>query len=288
MDLELLKKFAIVAEEGSLTGAAERLHTSQSAISRAMTLFEHRLKLNLLIRHRRGIELTADGERLHDFAKKIIHEANTFEKALHEKMDEVEGELKITTGLHLGANWLIPRIRKFTDDYPQVRIKMILRHNKDIVAEEVDVAITTPISMAPHLIQKPLFKSNICLFASQEYLNRFGTPQTVEDLDHHRLITYGGNVYNPYGNASWVLNLGKQLGETSRESFLEVDSLQGLINSALEGIGIIEAPNDPSVLSAGLIRVLPKKRGPQFKVQYVFSIKRQHSRKINLLYEYLK
>ena len=71
MDLELLKKFAIVVEEGSLTGAAEKLHTSQPAISRAMTLFEYRLKLTLLIRHRRGVELTADGERLYDFAKKI-------------------------------------------------------------------------------------------------------------------------------------------------------------------------------------------------------------------------
>ncbi len=288
MDLELLKKFAIVVEEGSLTGAAERLHTSQPAVSRAMTLFEYRLKLTLLTRHRRGVELTADGERLYDFAKKMINEANTFEKSLREKTDEVEGELKIMATPHLGAEWLVPKIRKFTDDYPQVRVKMILRHNKDIVVEEADVAITSSIALAPHLIQKLLFKSNICLFASQEYLDRFGTPQTVEDLDYHRLITYGGNVYNPYGNASWVLNLGKELGQPSRQSFLEIDTLQGLINSAVAGIGIIEAPNDPSVLSAGLIRILPRKRGPQFSVHYIFSGKRQHSKKINLLFEYLK
>lgn len=288
MDLELLKKFAVVAEEGSFTGAAEKLHTSQSAISRAMSLFEHRLKLDLLIRHRRGIELTADGERLHDFAKKIIHEANTFEQALREKTDEVEGELKIMTTPHLGAEWLLSKLKQFIDDYPGIRIKMILRDKKDVVAEEADVAVCSTIPRAPHLIQRYLFTSNIALFASKEYLEKFGIPQTAEDLDHHRLITYGGNVYNPYGNASWVLNLGRQSGEPSRISFLEVDSLHGLVNSAILGLGIIEAPNDPSVLSAGLIRVLPKKRGPRFEVCYIFSEKRQHSKKINLLFEYLK
>ncbi len=189
---------------------------------------------------------------------------------------------------HLGAEWLLPKLKKFTDDYPHIRIRMMFRDKKDVVVEEADVAVCSTIPIAPHLIQKYLFTSNIALFASQEYLDRFGTPQTVEDLDHHRLITYGGNVYNPYGNASWVLNLGKELGEPSRISFLEVDSLHGLVNSAVLGLGIIEAPNDPSVLSAGLIRVLPRKRGPRFVVCYVFSEKRQHSKKINLLFECLK
>jgi DNA-binding transcriptional LysR family regulator len=84
------------------------------------------------------------------------------------------------------------------------------------------------------------------------------------------------------------LNLGKELGQPSRQSFLEIDSLQGLVTTALEGIGIIEAPNDPTVLSTGLIRVLRRKRGPQFKMHYVFSNKRQQSKKINLLFEYLQ
>lgn len=289
MDLELLKKFYIVAEELNLTNAAKRLNTSHSAISRSMSLFEHYLKSDLLIRGRRGVELTPQAERLYAFAKQIMHEAESFEKYFHEKVDEVEGELKIMTTPYFGAEWLLPKLKKFTDDYPKVRIKLTLKNNKDIVVEETDVAITSASPRSSKLIQKHLFSSNIALFASQDYLKKYGVPQTVEDLDHHRLITYGGNIYNPYGkNDSWILNLEKQLNEPSRESFLEVDSLQGLVNSALLGFGIIEAPNDPSVLSSGLIRVLPKKRGPRFHVHYIFSNKRQKSRKINLLFDYLK
>ena len=289
MDLELLKKFAIVAEEGSLTSAAKRLNSTQSALSRAMSLFEYRLKTNVFIRHSRGIELTTQGERLHAFAKKMIHEAEVFEKSFHEKIDEVEGDLVIMTTPHLGSEWLLPRLKKFSDDYPKIRIKLGFRQHKDIVAEEADVVICSAILQAPHLVQEYLFSANIALFASKEYLEKYGIPQTVDDLDHHQLITYGGNVYNPYGNNSWILNLGKKLNESPRKSFLEVDSLQGLIKSALLGMGIVEIPNDPSVLNfSELIRVLPRKRGPQLKIYYVFSQKRENSKKIKLLFNYLK
>ncbi|WP_032112980.1 LysR family transcriptional regulator [Candidatus Paracaedibacter symbiosus] len=288
MDLELLKKFYMVAEEGSITQAAQRIHMTQPALSRAINYFEYRLKTKLFIRTHRGMELTSQGERLYSFAKKMIQEADSFEKAFHEKIDEVEGELIITTTPYFGATWLLPKLKKFVDDYPNIRVKLKFRENKDIIIEEADIAIATPSLNNSHLIQKYLFTSNISLFASEEYLQQFGVPQTVEDLDHHQLITYGGNIYNPYGsNSSWVLRLGKKLEEPARESFLEVDSLHGLINSALEGFGIIEAPNDPSVLNSGLVEVLPTERGPEFQVHYIFSNTRKNSVKINLLFEYL-
>ncbi len=85
MDLELLKKFYLVAEIRSITGATKKLNTSQSALSRCVNTFEYRVKDQLLIRTTRGIELTAQGKRLYEFAKKIVHDANVFEKSFHEK-----------------------------------------------------------------------------------------------------------------------------------------------------------------------------------------------------------
>ncbi len=182
---------------------------------------------------------------------------------------------------------MLPRLKKFGEDYPKIRIKLEFKQHKDIVAEEADVVISSAIPHAPHLIQEYLFSANIALFASKEYLEKHGIPQKVEDLNCHRLIIYGG--YDPYGHNNWVLNLGKHLNEPPRKSYLEVNSLQGLIKSALLGMGIIEAPNDQSVLNfPELIRVLPRKRGPLLKVYYVFSQKRKKSKKINLLLEYLK
>ena len=70
MGLELLKKFYYVAEEGSVTRAATRIHLTQSALSKAISYFEYRLKTDLFVRTRRGMELTPQGERLYAFAKR--------------------------------------------------------------------------------------------------------------------------------------------------------------------------------------------------------------------------
>lgn len=252
-----------------------------------MNTFEYRVKAQLLIRTSRGIELTAQGERLHAFAKKVVHDADVFEKSFHEKIDEVEGDLVIMTTPHLGSEWLLPKLKKFSEDYPKIKLKLLFKQYTDIIVEEADVVIASAIPQASHLIQEYLFSANLALFASKDYLEKYGIPQTIEDLDHHQLITYGG--YDPHGYNNWVLNLGKQLNEPSRKSHLEVNSVQGLIKSALLGMGIMEAPNDPSVLNfSELVRVLPRKRGPQQKVYYIFSQKRKNSKKIKLLFKYLK
>lgn len=287
MDLELLKRFYLVAQEGTVGRAAEKLHIARSALSKSVDDFEYQMKTKLFERVPKGMQLTPQGERLFAFAKQILEQTDSFEKAFHEKEDEISGELKIMITPFSGTDWLLPKIKEFLKKHPNIKIKLILKNLKDIIIEEADVTICSAIPRAPHLIQKYLYTSYISLFSSEEYLKKFGTPKTLEDLDHHRLITYGGNIYNPYGNESWILNLGRKLGEPSRASFLEVDSLHGLIACAQLGLGIIEAPDDPAVLSHGLVRVLPEKRGPQFEVYYVFSSKRQNSKKINALYEYL-
>lgn len=287
MNLELLKRFHSVAEEGTLGKASKKLNVASTALTKSIQDFEHELKTKLFDRVPKGMRLTPQGERLYAFSKNFLAQADSFEKAFHEKDDEISGEFKIATTPHFGSEWLIPRLKRFLIRHPHVKIKMILKQLKDISVEEVDIAICSAIPRAPHLIQKYLFTSNIRLFASQDYLKKFGIPQTVDDLDHHRLITYGGNVHNPYGNTSWVLNLGKELGELSRESFIEVDSLHGLISCARLGLGIIEAPDDPAVLSHGLIHVLPQERGPQFEAHYIYSNKRQNSKKIKIFFQYL-
>ncbi len=139
----------------------------------------------------------------------------------------------------------------------------------------------------PHLIQKHLLTPKIKLFASDAYLKKFGRLKTVDDLNNHRLITYRGNYYTAYGSTNWILNVGIKEGQASRKSYLEIDSLTGMLNSALRGYGIAELPNLPTVLNSGLIEVLPELDGPCVELYYIFPEKRKNSKKINLLFEYL-
>ena len=127
------------------------------------------------------------------------------------------------------------------------------------------------------------------LISSPSYLQKYGTPTKSEDLDSHQLITYGGGGYNPYGSTNWILNLGKSDYEASRESYLEINSLQGIINATLEGHGIAEVPNFPGVLRPGLVDVTLDKQNPKFAfdIHYIFHEKRRNSKNINLLFKCL-
>lgn len=290
IDLSKLRVFYVVAREENMTRAAEKLGMSQPGVSQLISDLEHNLKTKLFDRLSRGTRLTPQGERLYDHAKKMMEEHEAFEKVFYEKDDDIEGELKIVTTPYLGSEWLIFKVKKFLQDYPKLRVRIVVREDKDVYIEEGDVAIATPIHHQPHLIQKRLFTVHLHLIASSGYLKKHGVPTKAGDLDSHQLLTYGGTGYNPYGRSNWILNLGKSDHEASRESYFEINSLQGLINATLEGHGIAEVPDFPGILSKpDFLEIHLEGHKPKlvFDVNYIFHEKRQNSKKIKLLFKYL-
>ncbi len=286
MDLELLKRFYIVAQEGTLAKASERIHVVPSALTKSISDFEYQMKTQLFDRLPKGMKLTPQGERLFIFAKSICEQTDNFERIFHEKENEISGELKIITTPFFGSDWLIPNLENFLKKFPDINIKILLRNN-NIDPTEGDVLICPLIPHQPHLIQKHLLTPKIKLFASDAYLKKFGRLKTVDDLNNHRLITYRGNYYSTYGSTNWILNVGIKEGQASRKSYLEIDSLNGMLNSALQGYGIAELADIPAVLNSGLIEVLPELDGPYVELYYIFPEKRKNSKKINLLFDYL-
>jgi len=75
IDWDKLKTFHAAAETGSLTAAAERLHISQSAVSRQISALEDRLNTPLFHRHARGLTLTEQGHILNSAAHEMAHRA---------------------------------------------------------------------------------------------------------------------------------------------------------------------------------------------------------------------
>ncbi len=286
IDLSKLRPFYMVAREGSMTKAAAKLNVSQPSLSILIGDLEYNLKTQLFERLPAGVRLTAQGEQLYAFAETILQQADSFEKKFHEKEEEINGDLKIVTTPFTGTHWLVPALQKFLAKYPHVNIKILLRSEAINVAE-ADIAICSLIPHQPHLIQIPLLKGQIKLFASPTYLKKFGVPQTTEDLDYHRLITYKGDYYTAYGSTNWVLNVGVKGGQALRKSYFEIESLQGMLISAQYGYGITELPDILITPETGLIEVLPYLKGPILEVYYIFPEKRQNSKKINLLLKYL-
>ena len=279
----------MIAREGSMNRAAVKMNVSQPSLSLLIGDLEHNVRAKLFERIPQGVRLTPQGERLFIHAKKLLEEHEAFEKIFFEQDDEIEGELKIVTTPYLGSEWLIFKIKDFLKKYPKVKMRIVIRENKDIYIEEGDIAILdAAIHHRPQFIQHYLFTAPLRLIASQEYFKKYGIPEKAEDLDMHQLITYGGIGYNPYGSSNWILNLGRNKDMASRESYIQINSLRGLINAVREGYGIAEVPAFPGVLSPDLIELQLDENPPKFDVNYIIHEKLRNSKKVNLLLKHIQ
>src|SRR5688572_28295244 len=125
MDWDKLKVFHAAAEAGSFTHAGEQLGLSQSAVSRQVSALEQELSVPLFHRHARGLILTEQGDLLFRTAHEVLMKLESARSKLTDSREKPNGELRITTTVGLGINWLTPRLGEFLDLYPEVRITLL-------------------------------------------------------------------------------------------------------------------------------------------------------------------
>ena len=209
MDWDKLRIFHAVARAGSFTGAGTVLNLSQSAISRQVSALEQSLDVVLFHRHARGIILTEQGETLYRTAQEVSTRLLMAQAALSEAAEMPSGELRITTTVAFGSTWLTPRIGEFLDLYPDISVSVTLLvedRELDLGMREADIAIRMRRAAHPDLVQRRLLTVHNHMYASPEYLQRYGRPQTVADLDQHRVLGWG-DVPAPVGDVNWLVTM---------------------------------------------------------------------------------
>src|SRR5712691_3996609 len=211
MDWDKLKVFHAAAEAGSFTHAGEQLGLSQSAVSRQVSALEQELSVSLFHRHARGLILTEQGDLLFRTAHDVFMQLQAARAKLTDSRERPSGDLKIQTPPALGINWLIPRLHEFTALYPDIRISLIVTdEDLDLSMREADVAIRTRKPTQPDLIQRKLFSIGFHAYCSPEYIKRFGTPRTLDDLDSHRIIMLSdAQVQSHLQNRNWLIEAGR-------------------------------------------------------------------------------
>lgn len=285
MDLEKLRIFYVVAKAGSFSKASKVLHISQSALSRSVQLLEYREKISLFKRTSKGLMLTEKGERLYNFAHSFIHEAERIIHCL--RNNDAYGELKIVTSPHMGASWLMSYLREYLELHSEVRITIIGVTEK-INAVEADVAICTKVPHHPNLIQRHLKSFQLGLWASPCYLGKHGTPKTLESLKDHQMLAYGDDILSPYGHLSWALELGTAPYLIDRP-YLKVNSLEGLVNAAKEGLGIAQISGElPSIKNSDLVNILPELNVPIVDLYYIYKANMSDSKRVTSLGDFLE
>ncbi|WP_152354679.1 LysR substrate-binding domain-containing protein [Brachybacterium subflavum] len=132
--LRQLAYFAAVAEQGSLTAAAEKIHLSQSALSTAVSELERQFEVQLFIRHARGLSLTRDGERLLAEARALLGDADALQRNARGLQHELTGS--ITVGCYPTIlSSLLPRvIAEFTTAHPRISLDIREGNQDDLLS----------------------------------------------------------------------------------------------------------------------------------------------------------
>jgi len=255
MDWDKLKVFHAAAEAGSFTHAGERLGLSQSAVSRQVSALESELSVSLFHRHARGLILTEQGDMLYRTAHEVFMKLEAARTKLTDSRERPNGELKVSTTPGIGVHWLTPRLGEFLDLYPDIRISLITTDEElDLAMREADVAIRLRQPTQPDLIQRKLFSVHSHAYASPDYLKRFGTPRTHEEIDEHRVILLGGNVPAHFANRRRLLEIGRE-NKSPREPHFIVNNVLGVLRACQRGLGIAMLPDYLVEENGGLVQL---------------------------------
>jgi len=285
MDWDKLRIFHAVADAGSLTHAGDTLHLSQSAVSRQIRALEESLNTTLFHRHARGLILTEQGELLFDATKSMNKRLEAASARIRDSEEEVFGELRVTTTTGFGTLWLAPRLPKLYEQYPDLKIDLMLEERVlDLPMREADVAIRMKEPSQADLIRKRLMSVRMRLYASPDYLDRFGTPGSLEDMAHHRLICQSPNSIQVSAGAVLVQHLLTQ--EIQR--LFTVNNYFGVLQGVLNKIGIGVLPDYVTEDFPELVRVLPDLESGEVPVFLAYPEELRQSKRIGAFRDFVQ
>jgi len=288
MDWDRLRVFHIVAQAGSLTEAGHALNISQSAVSRQISSLEASIDVSLFNRHARGLVLTEQGEHLFRITRTIFAQVNAIGTIISESRDGLSGCLRIAITIGIGSVWLASRLKKFMQSYPKLRLNIQLTdEGVDFTMREADVSINYNKSLPTEdVVQKELANIRMSVYASKEYIQNFGMPKKPEDLDQHRLITFG-EAGAPASNAGWLLRFGTQPG-VLREPFLSINNAYGMLQAVKGSIGIAILADFIAADHDDLVELFADVQTPVMTMYMTYPSALEGLGRIRALYEFLK
>ncbi len=270
LDWDKLRVFHAAAEAGSFTHAADRLKLSQSAISRQVSALEQDVGVPLFHRHARGLELTEQGEILFHTAHEVLMKLENVRVRLTETKDRPSGLLRVTTTVGLGSGWLTERLPEFLDLYPDIQLQLILTNEElELTPRHADCAIRLRQPQQPDLIQRRLFTVHFHLYASHAYLKKFGQPQSVAELDRHRIVTFGESVPTHLSDMNWLEAAGRENG-AKRTANLQINNILSIMRAVQRGAGIAMLPDYMVGKDAELLRVMTDLEVPSFDTYFAY------------------
>ena len=251
-----LRYFLAVARTGSTIAAAKALGWSQSTVQRRLARLERQLGCKLVERHPTGYRLTALGEDLRPYAEEVEEAVAAFERHLASSDKRLTGTIRVTCPEGLVDSLLTPLVDAFQTRYPGLRVDLIVTERfLDLSKGEAEVAVRGGEPRDPVLIGRKIADNPWAVYASRSYIERHGQPERPEDINHHAIIDFSGDISNLL-LAKWLRSVAPRATIAGRSN-----SVIGLLMAAKSGVGLTILPvqlGDPADELVRVINPLPE------------------------------
>lgn len=189
--LKRMKIFVRIADFGNFNDVARELHLTPSAISQSLKLLEDELGVSLIKRTTRSLILTDAGNYFYNHMKNVLSDLdNIYSNAINYNK-EPNGELKITCSVAFGYTHMRSLVYEFSEKYNNVNININLSdHLVNLNEEDYDIALRISRFPPVNFSMRKLCPINWVYCASTRYLEKYGTPTTIENLRKHHLLMY--------------------------------------------------------------------------------------------------
>jgi DNA-binding transcriptional LysR family regulator len=230
--------FLAVVDSGSISAAARQLGISKSVVSERLSELERDVGTKLLHRTTRRLSVTEDGLAFQRRARRVMQELADAAAELSERRRELSGPLRLSGPVSFGMLHLGPAIAAFMKAHPKIEVNLELDDRfVDVASDGFDAVVRHAAIADSRLVVKRIAPSRRLLVASPDYLERCGTPRSLDDLERHRAI-----LYTNRGSTDWRLSRGGRLISPRVLYSLRVNNGLVMRDAAVEGLGIALLP----------------------------------------------
>lgn len=284
--IDNLRVFTEVVMTGNFTSAAKRLGLTPSAVSKQISLLEHRLGVRLLNRTTRAVNTTEAGKLYFERCRAIMEELDEAESLIADMDSAPRGRLKIAAEPVFGRAILARIIADYGNRFSEVNTELFLTdHSLELVKQGFDAGIHLGELNDPALSAITIANHNMILCAAPDYLAAFGEPDNPAALAGHRLIKISNLQFPMHRQMDEYDSLGIDSG-----FHLTVNDTDMAYHAAITGIGIGFLPSyvaRPQILRGRLTQVLPEVATRSMPVKLVQQTSRHVSRKAQSFVDFL-
>lgn len=243
--------FLSVAKNGNYSAAARELKVSQPTVARHIADLEMRLDAQLFENTGNGVILTEDGSKVVEHASTIEILASELRNKPYKRVSQSKGSINVTTSQTLAEHWLVEKMEEFHKLYPEILVNILVSNTKlDIERSEADVALRFGRPSKADLIGARISSVEAGIYGSAAYFDKFGIPETLDDLKNQKHIGALGNL----GNFPQIREFEKYTD--SANMTVATDCSKAYIKLATLGHGLITVPAYAIQNSDTLKRVL--------------------------------